>query len=124
MSKWISVTDHLPKAEGSYMVATKNGGVMIAHFYPNGSGGTFTDAKVHATVTDWTEKPVHPTKQVKTNADVVREMTDDELVDFLHRVSTFPCEACCNNSRWCRRNNAPEPVCERHYKDWLKEEAK
>lgn len=56
-----------------------------------------------------------------TNADRIRAMTDAELAEFLDRVNDFPCEACCGNLDQCRRNNAPEPVCKRHYLEWLKE---
>lgn len=57
-----------------------------------------------------------------TNADKMRHMTDEELADFFDCVNHDPCEACCNNLYWCRRNNALEPVCKRHFLDWLKEE--
>lgn len=57
-----------------------------------------------------------------TNGDKVRSMSDEELSEFLERVNDYPCETCCNNLYWCRRNNAPEPVCKRHFLDWLKED--
>lgn len=57
-----------------------------------------------------------------TNADKIRSMSDGELAEFLGRVDDCPCTACCNNLHRCRRNNAPEPVCKRHYWEWLKEE--
>lgn len=58
-----------------------------------------------------------------TNGDRIRSMTDEELAEFLNRVQEFPCEACCGNLQWCRRNNAPEPICQRHYLDWLQQPA-
>ena len=59
----------------------------------------------------------------KTNADKIRSMSDAELAEFLDQVNDCPCFACCNNVDRCRRNNAPEPVCKRHYLDWLGEKA-
>ena len=58
-----------------------------------------------------------------SNAERVRSMSDEELADFLDRVHLCPCEACCSNLSRCRRNNAPEPVCKRHYLEWFKEAA-
>ncbi len=60
----------------------------------------------------------------KTNADRIRAMSDEELAEFLEKVHDFPCEACCDNMERCLRNNAPEPVCKRHYLDWLLKPAK
>ena len=57
-----------------------------------------------------------------TNAGRIRAMSDEELAEFLDQVERFPCGACCGNLDLCRRNNAPEPVCKRHYLEWLKEE--
>ena len=56
-----------------------------------------------------------------TNAEKIRSMSDEELAYFLGQAVDCPCTECCNNLYWCRRNNAPEPVCERHYLEWLKE---
>lgn len=58
-----------------------------------------------------------------TNADRIRDMSDEELAEFLKRVHVDPCSACCDNLYWCRRNNAPEPVCKNHFLDWLKQPA-
>lgn len=58
-----------------------------------------------------------------TNLEKIRSLSAEELADFLDKVKDYPCTACCNNFHWCRRNNAPEPVCKRHFLDWLKEEA-
>lgn len=58
-----------------------------------------------------------------TNIDRIRTMNDKELAEFLDRVHDCPCDVCCDNLRWCLRNNAPEPVCKRHYLEWLKGES-
>ena len=58
-----------------------------------------------------------------TNADRIRGMTDEELAAFLERVHVDPCSACCDNLYWCRRNNAPEPVCKNHFLKWLQQPA-
>ena len=54
-----------------------------------------------------------------TNAQKIRAMSDEELAAFLERVHVDPCSACCDNLYWCRRNNAPEPVCKNHFLEWL-----
>ena len=58
-----------------------------------------------------------------TNADRIRDMSDEELAEFLKRVHVDPCSACCDNLYWCRRNNAPEPVCKNHFLEWLQQPA-
>lgn len=58
-----------------------------------------------------------------TNADRIRDMSDEELMTFLERVHVDPCSACCDNLYWCRRNNAPEPVCQKHFFKWLQQPA-
>ena len=58
-----------------------------------------------------------------TNADRIRSMSDEELAEFLERVHVDPCSACCDNLYWCRRNNAPEPVCKNHFLKWLQQPA-
>ena len=58
-----------------------------------------------------------------TNADKIRAMSDEELVAFLERVHDNPCDACCGNGGQCRRNNAPEPVCQKHFLKWLQQPA-
>ena len=58
-----------------------------------------------------------------TNADKIRAMSDEELVTFLERVHDNPCDACCGNGGQCRRNNAPEPVCQKHFLKWLQQPA-
>ena len=128
MSEWVSVKDRLPASAGSYLVATKNGGVMMTHFYQgsHGAPGKFSSTRLNALVTPWMErpKPPDPPKPVdgftRTNADRIRAMSDEELAEFLDGVHGFPCEACCDNLSLCRRNNAMEPICKRHYLDWLR----
>lgn len=58
-----------------------------------------------------------------TNADRIRAMSDEELAAFLERVHVDPCSACCDNLYWCRRNNAPEPICKNHFLEWLQQPA-
>lgn len=58
----------------------------------------------------------------ETNGDYVRSMSDQELADFFKQVHAYPCAACCGNLDKCRRNNAVEPVCERHFAEWLRKE--
>ena len=58
-----------------------------------------------------------------TNSDRIRYMSDEELAAFLERVHVDPCSACCDNLYWCRRNNAPEPVCKNHFLKWLQQPA-
>lgn len=60
---------------------------------------------------------------VVTNADRIRTTSDEELAAFLERVHVDPCSACCDNLYWCRRNNAPEPVCQKHFFKWLQQPA-
>lgn len=59
----------------------------------------------------------------QTNADHIRAMSDEKLAEFLKRVHVDPCSACCDNLYWCRRNNAPEPVCQKHFFKWLQQPA-
>ena len=58
-----------------------------------------------------------------SNADRIRAMSDEELVTFLERVRDNPCDACCGNWGQCCRNNAPEPVCQKHFLKWLQQPA-
>lgn len=62
-----------------------------------------------------------PNAEKKTNADRIRAKTDWELAAFLERVHVDPCSACCDNLYWCRRNNAPEPICKNHFLEWLQQ---
>lgn len=57
-----------------------------------------------------------------TNADRIRAMDDEELVNFLSKAHRNPCDCCCSNLQRCLRNNALEPVCERHWLEWMREE--
>lgn len=59
--------------------------------------------------------------KIVTNADRIRAMSDEELAEFLENVHNSPCETCCDNLYWCRRNNAPEPACKNHFADWLRQ---
>ena len=59
-----------------------------------------------------------------TNSDIIRRISDEELAEFLNRVHVDPCSSCCGNLYWCRRNNAPEPVCKDHFLEWLQQPAK
>ena len=61
--------------------------------------------------------------EIITNADRIRAMSDEELAEFLERVHVDPCSACCDNLYWCLRNNAPEPVCQKHFLKWLQQPA-
>ena len=56
----------------------------------------------------------------EANADRIRRMSDVELAELLEHVHRNPCTACCGNTYWCRRNNAPEPDCKKHFVEWLK----
>ena len=56
-----------------------------------------------------------------TNLDRIRRMGPEDLALFLERVHADPCRACCSYLDRCRRNNAWEPVCRRHFEEWLKE---
>lgn len=60
---------------------------------------------------------------IKTNFEVIKDMTEEELAEFLHRVAHDDCNTCCDNLSKCLRNNAIEPICSNHYITWLKSEA-
>ena len=62
-------------------------------------------------------------EQTLSNADRIRAMSDEELAEFLEHVHVDPCSACCDNLYWCRRNNAPEPFCQKHLFIWLQQPA-
>lgn len=92
MNEWISVKERLPESAGSYLVATKNGGVIMTHFYPgrSGSPGRFSSTRINALVTHWMERPAPPEiyQPFRTNADRIRAMNDDELSSFLCKFRT------------------------------------
>ncbi len=67
-------------------------------------------------------KPMEGQDTNKTNADKIRAMNDVELANFLQSVHDDPCDNCCDNLYWCRRNNAPEPICKKHFLTWLQAE--
>lgn len=57
---WIPVTERLPDKAGGYIVATDNGGVLTAHFYPEKG---FNSSVLRKHITHWMEKPKHPAKE-------------------------------------------------------------
>lgn len=74
-------------------------------------------------LTTWKAYRTKQEEKRMTNADKLREMSEEELADFLDRVHNSPCDACCGNFNRCLRNNAPEPVCKRHILEWLEDES-
>lgn len=64
--------------------------------------------------------------EIITNADRIRAMSDDELAELFYVIAdkNESCVRICNNFERCKRNNAPEPVCQNHYLDWLRQPAK
>lgn len=78
---------------------------------------SFTDGKFYPHIERSFVPPI-------SNADRIRVMSDEELAEFLEHVHVDPCSACCDNLYWCRRNNAPEPVCKDHFLEWLQQPAK
>lgn len=119
MAEWVSVKHPPDLGSGFYLVWTDNTGVEKCRWSEGQKkwmGGAWTSH-----ITHWRPMLASPEKP-RTNADSIRAMDDEELAEFLDRVNDFPCEACCGNLSRCRRNNAPEPVCKRHYLEWLKEE--
>lgn len=57
-----------------------------------------------------------------TNGDKIRSMSDEQLAELFEAIADKgqSCTAICGNVERCKRNNAPEPVCKRHYLDWLR----
>lgn len=85
-----------------------------------------SDSPEHTSFYEWTECDYFNQQVIHaplTNADRIRAMTDEELAEFLRRVHVDPCSACCDNLYWCRRNNATEPVCQKHFFKWLQQPA-
>lgn len=62
--------------------------------------------------------------RTKTNFEIIKDMNEEQLAEFLHKVAHDNCNVCCNHLNKCLRNNAIEPICSNHYVDWLKSEAK
>jgi len=58
MSEWISVKDKMPEHSGTYIVATKNGGVLMTRFYDNHR--RFSSTKINALITHWMPRPEPP----------------------------------------------------------------
>lgn len=94
--EWVSVNDRPPETDGSYIVATKNGGVIMTHFYKgsHGSPGKFSSTRMNSLITHWMERPDPPKPPApadvssETNADRIRRMDDEELTDFLTQWAT------------------------------------
>ena len=56
--RWISVKDRLPEKEGTYLVATKNGGVLMDHFYARHKN--WGGARIDPLITHWLPRPKPP----------------------------------------------------------------
>lgn len=80
---WHDVKLDPPTEEGSYIVATDNGGVMISHWYPrrvfNGvvSGGGFTGARGH--ITHWMPRPAPPGGRKEKKVHTFRDRQRPEI---------------------------------------------
>lgn len=55
---WISVDDRLPEEEGTYIVATKNGGVTMTHYHKNHN--RFSSTRLNKLITHWMYRPEPP----------------------------------------------------------------
>ena len=113
MNKWISVDERLPKKDELVLTITNGkptNNITLIDAYELGEytdGGwiiaewpKWRDAKV----THWIPLPEPPKKQ--TNADRIRDMTDDELAKFLCDfrtcdTDTHPCNK-CKATQFCR----------------------
>ena len=80
---WHDVNLDPPTEEGSYLVATDNGGVMISHWYPlrtfNGvvTGGGFTGARGH--ITHWMNRPDPPGGRKEKKVHTFRDRQKPEI---------------------------------------------
>ncbi|MBC8528249.1 DUF551 domain-containing protein [Christensenellaceae bacterium NSJ-44] len=125
MSKWISVDKQLPEKDGAYLCvveyfsgphieiidfATKLSDIDSYYFNGKHRKGWFefdVDECTYwevLTVTHWMPLPEPPEKQ--TNADRIRDMTDDELAKFLCDLRScdtdaHPCNK-CKAAPFCR----------------------
>ncbi len=63
-------------------------------------------------------------KDKHTNFEKIKDMTVEEMAEFLDRVRYDYCTTCCNNLNNCMRNNAIEPICKNHFINWLESEIK
>ena len=55
MAKWIPVSKRLPKKDGSYLVCTKNNGILLTRFYTNGR--RFSSTRISNLVVAWQPLP-------------------------------------------------------------------
>lgn len=58
----------------------------------------------------------------KTNYDRIRAMSVEEMAEFFDRIVKDNCTTICSHIDKCLRNNATEPICKNHYKQWLLQE--
>ena len=65
---------------------------------------------------------IDPDKNRMTNFEKIKTMSIDEMVEFLEAACDSSCITICNNYDRCIRNNAIEPICKNHYKEWLESE--
>ena len=57
-----------------------------------------------------------------TNFERIKNMSVEEMVEFLDAAVDCSCVTICNDFDKCRINNAIEPICKNHYKKWLESE--
>lgn len=64
-------------------------------------------------------------EKVKTNADRIRAMSDEELAELFGSIidDGKSCSLICGDLDKCRRNNSIERICKNHYLKWLKQPA-
>ena len=62
---------------------------------------------------------------VKTNADRIRAMSDEELAELFDGIvdNGMSCSLICGDLDNCKRNNSIERICKNHYLEWLKQPA-
>lgn len=64
----MSVKERYPDREGTYLVATRRGGVTVSHFYAEHC--RFSSSRLHNQITYWMPMPRAP-KQAITNQEVI-----------------------------------------------------